>query len=330
MSRSARMIPKLSILFAAVLLAETVGVPKPDISALWVPLSNLESRDLFHGAGGKKNAPRTTAFTFVEEDTGGTAPKLIVTDADGVHWKMKFGPEAKPETAASRFVWAAGFYTHQIYFLPNVRVAELPEKVHRGGKWIGPDGSIQDVRMLRLSDREKKVGDWKWRKSPFADTREFNGLRVLMAVINNWDLLDRNTAIYEGPNGRRKYMVSDLGGTFGTTGITWHKSKWKGDIEAYQKSKFIKSATPELISFANPARPAIAGAIAPANFIKRHKMRWIGKDIPREHARWMGQLLGRLSPSQIRDAFHASGFTAEESELFAEIVESRIAQLKAL
>ena len=33
-------------------------------------------------------------------------PKFNVVDEDGVKWGVKFGNEAKPETAATRLVWA--------------------------------------------------------------------------------------------------------------------------------------------------------------------------------------------------------------------------------
>ncbi len=35
------------------------------------------------------------------------------------------------------------------------------------------------------------------RDDPFEDTREWNGLRVMMALMNNWDLKDENNAIYD-------------------------------------------------------------------------------------------------------------------------------------
>ena len=53
----------------------------------------------------------------------------------------------------------------------------------------------------------------------FTGTRELNGLRVMMALINNWDLKDENNAIYrEKPVRDQIYEVSDLGASFGTTG----------------------------------------------------------------------------------------------------------------
>ena len=56
----------------------------------------------------------------------------------------------------------------------------------------------------------------------------------------------------------------------------------------------------------------------------------VGKDIPREHVKWVGRLLGRLSPEQIRDCFRAAGYSPEEVEGFAKVVERRIAELNRL
>ena len=56
-------------------------------------------------------------------DTGeftGRSPKdkFTVRDAQGGKWKIKLGDEARPETVATRFVWAVGFHTDEDYFLP--------------------------------------------------------------------------------------------------------------------------------------------------------------------------------------------------------------------
>jgi hypothetical protein len=296
---------------------------------LWVAPANLESRDLLHGRGGKANQPPAAQFTFVKEEDEGTNPKFVITDVKGVKWKVKLGQEAQPEVVASRLVWAAGYYVHEDYYLPELRVAKLPSNIHRGKRWIS-GSAMRNARLSRVLEDEKKVGTWEWRHSPFAGSREFNGLRVLMALLNNWDLKNSNTAIYEDGNGRRFYAVSDLGGTFGAPGVTFSKSEMKGNLEAYRKSKFIRSTTPEFVNFSAPARPQISGAVSPRNFVDRIQMQWIAKRIPREHARWMGQLLGRLSGSQIRDAFRAAHYTPEEVEGFALVLERRIAELKAL
>jgi hypothetical protein len=54
------------------------------------------------------------------------------------------------------------------------------------------------------------------------------------------------------------------------------------------------------------------------------------KNIPREHARWMGQLLSRLSEQQIRDCFRAGNYSPEEIDGFTKKIQERIAQLNQL
>jgi hypothetical protein len=44
----------------------------------------------------------------------------------------------------------------------------------------------------------------------------------------------------------------------------------------------------------------------------------------------MGQVLGQLSPEQIRDAFRAAGYSAQEVNDFTAVVQARIAELNAL
>jgi hypothetical protein len=84
------------------------------------------------------------------------------------------------------------------------------------------------------------------------------------------------------------------------------------------------------VDFAIPSRPAWINIFAVKSFFMRVGLRNIGKHVPREHAQWMGERLALLSPSQIRDAFRAGGYSPEETEGFARIVEQRIAILKQL
>jgi hypothetical protein len=44
----------------------------------------------------------------------------------------------------------------------------------------------------------------------------------------------------------------------------------------------------------------------------------------------MGKLLSLLSPEQIRDAFRAAGYSMQEADEFAKVVQGRIAALSAL
>jgi hypothetical protein len=314
----------LSILGAATLAATAFAVsPKVPISALWNDRTDIASVDLFYGPGGPELAPRHMEFQFVEEDTSGTTPKYIVKDKDGVTWKMKLGVEARPETAASRLIWAAGYYAHPEYFLASAYLKGVPSQLKRGSSRIDPMGGVHHVRLMRM-DRHEKIGEWKWRESPFADTREFNGLRVLMAVINNWDLKDNNNAIVRTLDGRTMYCVSDLGASFGG------EVHSKGKPERYSETSFVESQKPDTVTFAVPTIPSFVEAIAVPVYVRRVNMRWIAKDIPREHARWMGETLGRLSAEQLRDIFRAAGFAPDEIVTYQSVLANRIATLRAL
>jgi hypothetical protein len=294
---------------------------------LWRQPANIDSRDLFYGPGGKEHAPHGK-FTFVEEDTSGTNPKFDVVDEDGLKWRVKLGAEARPETAASRFVWAAGYFANEDYFTPVLHVEKM-RRLRRGGNLVSPEGDVQNVRLKRHVKDEKKIGTWAWGKDPFTGTREWNGLRVLMAIMNNWDLKDANNAIYvtssEPPE--KRYMVSDLGASFGPTGLSWTV---KGQPAEYCSSKWIKSVSAAYVDFNVPSGPAVNTFINFPELGRRLSLLWLGHHIPRQDARWMGDLLGKLSSRQIHDAFRAAGYSPSEVEELSAALERRISELKNL
>jgi hypothetical protein len=289
---------------------------------LWTEPSDIRSRNLSFGAGGSEDQPQPP-LRFIEEDKQGTNPKFTAEDRNGTKWTVKMGVEAKPETAAAHLLWAAGYFTDENYLLKESDITNLPAHLKRGQKLVA-DGHLHDVRLKRHA---KKIGEWRWRANPFSSQREFNGLRVMMAVINNWDLKDQNNAIERGDHGSR-YVVTDLGASFGTTGFGWKGSK--GDLKSYRHSKFISKVRAKDVSFGTPSRPAILYFPNLPGLVMRLRMRWIGRHIPREDAKWMGSLLAQLSPDQIRDAFRSAGFSPEEVEGFTAVVQQRISELNKL
>lgn len=307
-------------------------ITQQEMAWLWEQPKDIASENLIFGVGGEAHQPHGP-FTFEKEDMEGTNPKFDVHDSDGVKWKVKMGVEAQPEVAASRFVWAVGYHTDEDYFLPDIRVTGLPDHLHRGQDMVGPGGEIRNVRLKR-EQGEKKVGIWAWDHNPFVGTRALNGLRVMMAVIDNWDLKDENNAIRDEkqPDGsyKRVYEVSDLGASFGTTGIGLTHAESKGNITSYSNAKFITKVTPNHISFAVPSHPELIRLFNTPEFVNRMEMRWIGRDIPREDVRWIGDQLGQLSQEQITDAFRAAGYQDVEARAFAAIVAGRIQLLKGL
>src|ERR1700688_2357693 len=129
------------------------------------------------------------------EDMNGTSPKFYVKDDNDVKWLVKLGEEAKPETAATRFVWAMGYFADEDYFVPTLHVSGIA-KLQRKSKEVAADGTVTNARLKRQGPGLKKIQNWDWYNNPYLGTREFNGLRVMMALINNWDLTTVNNKVY--------------------------------------------------------------------------------------------------------------------------------------
>jgi hypothetical protein len=332
--------PKVLIAFAVLVLsslameikakvntANSKDITSNAAAVLWREPVDIASRNLFYGPGGKAHAPRGK-FTFKDEDMAGTSPKFDVVDEDGVKWRVKMGNEARPETVASRFVWAVGYFANEDYFMPVLHVENM-HHLRRGSHLVSKDNNVSNVRLKRRLPDEKKVGIWSWAKDPFTGTREWYGLRVLMAVMNNWDLKDVNNSVYQTGGGpaEERYLVSDLGASFGTTGLNRAQ---KGDPSAYCHSKWINTISPEFIDFNVPSGPPVTEFFNVYEMQRRLNLRWLGHHIPRKDARWMGDLLARLSPEQIRDAFRAGGYSADEVEQLSTAFERRIGELEKL
>ena len=254
-------------------------------AVIWRDPGDMASLDLLYGAGGKEQAPNPNGtYTFVEEDTAGTSPKFDVEDENGVKWRVKLGQEPQSETSATRFLWAAGYFVDEDYYLPELKVAGIA-KLHRGADKISQDGTIHGARLERKMKDLKKEGTWDWFKNPFLDTREFNGLRVMMSLLNNWDLKEVNNSVYQIA-GERRYVVSDVGATFGKTGNTVTRSK--SESNGFADSKFIEKTNPDFIDFVLHSRPLFLAAINAPNYHERTRMEQITKHIPRADAKWLG------------------------------------------
>jgi hypothetical protein len=296
-------------------------------AVIWRDPGDIASLNLFYGAGGKGHAPDPNAtFTFVSEDMQATTPKFDVEDEQGIVWKVKLGEEAEAETAATRFLWAAGYFVDEDYHLPELKVTGMP-KLHRGENFVSLEGTVHRARLERKPTAVKKAGLWDWFDNPFLGTRELNGLRVMMSLLNNWDLAQTNNSIEE-VGGDRIYLVTDVGATFGNTGNSITRSK--SVPRDYADSPFVEKMTPDFIDFVLHSRPFFASAINIPNYRDRTRMEQVTKHIPRADAKWLGQRLSLLSEEQIRDGFRAAGYTNEDIEMYTQAMRKRIAELGAL
>jgi hypothetical protein len=313
--------------FVALVLALPVFAQQAGTaSVLWRDWGDVAALNLLDGPGGKTRAPGT-AFKFIGESKSGTAPKFDVEDENGARWKVKLGPEAKPETAATRLVWAAGYFADEDYYRPQIRVQGM-KPLSRGKKYISDDGLVREALLERAGD-VKKSRDWSWYETRVAGTREFNGLRVLMALINNWDLKADNNSVYDQGDAGQRYFVTDLGASLGRTGSSFSRSK--GVMKDYVETKFVRKVTPDHVDFVMHSRPFFLLYIFRHDYYSlRTRMESVTRRIPIADARWLGNLLGRFSTNQIGDCFRAAGFSPAEVEGYNRVVMQRIDALKKL
>jgi hypothetical protein len=329
--------------FAIVLLALVVGAgplsaDKPGTgkhakdaaglrAVIWRDPGRMASLNLLYGAGGKGHAPDPRGtFRFLKEDPLATSPKFDVVDRQGVEWKVKLGEEPRSETSAARFMWAAGYFVDEDYYLTTLTVSGAP-KLRRGEEFVSRDGTVHGARLERKLKDVQKRGTWDWFDNPFTDQRELNGLRVMMALLNNWDLKDVNNSVYE-TGGQRRYLVSDLGASFGNTGNSLTRSK--SEPQEYADSKFVEHSASGSVDFVMHSRPFFLGALDIPNYEMRTRIEAITKKIPRADAKWLGQRLALLSDRQIADGFRAGGYAPADVIVYTQALLKRIAALNTL
>ena len=285
------------------------------VPVMWKDPADLESRDLFYGIGGKKGEPDPTEkFHFLRIVNTGHSEKIEVEDSKQRKWVVKFGEEPRPETVASRIVWAVGYHTDQDYYVDQADVEER--------------GIVRDVRFERDNDGFKKVDRWDWNNNPFVGTRELDGLKVLMALINNFDLKTENNKIVRP--GKRKlgepeyhiYYVNDLGASLGSTGKWFGKIPLVGEAPAGTKGSPKDFAEQDFID-------GVHNGIVTFKMKRTRAQRAI-TGVKVENAKWIGDLLGRLSDKQLTDAFRAGHYSEEEIQLYVRSLRARIRQLQEL
>lgn len=301
-----------------ILLAASFSL-SAQVPVLWRDPGRVDRLDLAGGPGGRTGAPRPP-FRFVEDDSSGTNPKIVVRDAARRQWTVKFGEEVKAETFASRLAWAAGYYVEPVYYVRSGRIAGV-KNPGRAGRYIDKYGRFKDARFeLRDSTGQYlQTVDWTWEKNPFVGTRQLNGLKTLLMLTSNWDNKDgrdgsSNTGIFQRGSNRNPqwlYVVTDWGGTMGKWGNIITREKW--DCEGYreQSNEFVKEIKDGKVRF---------------SFSGQHDGDF-KDDIQPADVRWLLQYIGRLTDTQIRSALRASGASAHEQACFARSLRTRIRQL---
>ena len=282
--------------------AREKAAPADATPILWQEPGDIAERDLALGPGGEVMQPDLSRVTFIEEQKGGHSTKYRVSDAQGRVWVAKVGKEAQSEVAATRLLWAVGYFTDITYLAPRVEIQ---------GK-----GTFENVRLEARPKQIKRLEEWTWEQNPFNGTPEFQGLKVMMLLLGNWDIKASNNRILlvqDEQTGAKqlRYIVSDLGSTFGkTSGLL---TGTRNEPRDYLKAKFVEGVKGDRVEF---------------NY--GGKRGGIFHDITVAQAGWIGDWLARLSERQISDAFRAANYREDEVSMLTKAVQARINDLVAL
>ncbi len=287
---------------------------------LWHDPGNVEMLDFRYGIGGAEFAPQPP-FTFVDEDSEGTNPKLTVRDANGRRWSVKFGPEASPDTFCSTLAWAAGYYVEPTYFVADGVINGVHD-LQRTRKDVDEQGRFHSGRFqLRTQDPKfLRWVNWAWDDNPFLGTPELNGLKILMMLVSNWDDKDSrdansrgtNTAIYQHDD-LYFYFIDDWGGAMGHWGKYFTRSKWNHRNFSDQSPRFVSLGSDGI-------RWGYTG----------QHTELLTHNIGVGDIRWLLRYLGRITDDQLRTGLLASGASNEVANSYVQALRARIRQLQAV
>ena len=263
---------------------------------LWEPV-DISSRDLFRGPTSDGIQPALETVTFLGRQPGGNNLKYRVKDKNGREWVIKIADESQAEVAAVRLIWAIGYRTEIDQMVRSISIPKV--------------GNYKNVRFEARPESIKRGERWSWRNNQHIGSKELDGLKIMMALVNNWDLKDENNVVIT--EGDKSYMiVSDIGSSFGKLA---DKSQTRSGRSV---SRPVDFANATFIKGVN-------------NGVLELDYRGMADDlmtgIKVENARWLADLLVQLSDKQISDAFRAANYSAEDVALYTAAIKERIAAL---
>lgn len=299
---------------------------------LWQDPGDISNRNLRYGPGSPRLAP-VAPFRFIKEDKGGESPKFEVRDARGVKWIVKLGEEAQAETVSTRLVWAVGYFAEEAYYFPRARIRNLP-RLSRGQEFVLDRGVVRGARFEPRRSHLKRGKNWDWDKNPFAGTRELDGLKVMMILLNNFDARAANNIIlHDRTRNEARYTVSDLGATLGKAGGLGG-TRTKNNLSDFLSTRFVTGVEKDgSVEFDYDTRPTKLGMLTivyPPYYMGEVKKEKSMRGIPIEHARWIGSLLSQLTDEQLRDSFRAADYDQATMNSYVRSLRERINQLTRL
>jgi len=287
---------------------------------LWHDPGAVETLDFRYGIGGTELAPQAP-YTFVDEDTSGTTPKVKVRDARGRNWVIKFGEEASSDVFCTRVAWALGYYVEPAYYVAE-GVIEGTHSLGRARKEVDSHGRFHGGRFQLRSDHPRFLRwvNWAWDDNPFLGTPELAGLKIVMMLLSNWDNKDSrdadsrgtNTAIYQEGE-RYFYFIDDWGGAMGHWGGYVSRSKWNARNFYEQSPSFVRWDDKGIHwGYSGQHTSLLTRDVGPAEIA------------------WLLQYLRRITDDQLRAGLISSGASEEETRYYCEGLRQRIRELEQI
>jgi hypothetical protein len=302
---------------------------KPGVAPqyLWRDPGDVGAIDFATGPDGKAGLP-APPFQFVEEDLGGSNPKVKIRDAQGRLWIVKWTDEINSEPFATRLALALGYFARPAHYVREGQIIGA-KKLRRASDYVERDGYFDAASFKLISDELPYLSgyNWAWTDNPFLETplgvRQLNGLKILMMLTSNWDAKDTrdarfgpNTAIYR-VTGRGRvvqflYAFDDWGATMGKWGYFCVREKWDCDGYVQQTPDFVKGVDNGYVRW---------------GFSGKHRGD-LTRGIAVQDLRWLLQYLGKVTDRQLQEGLRASGANEQEVQRFSNAIRHRIRQLE--
>ena len=314
-----RLLAAVTVLTLAIGTASCVRAKRPVMprtaapagASLWRAPGDIAARDLFHGPWGPERAPNPHAtFTLVERKHTGVNLGMTVRDAEGRQWSVKqpypggVDSEAPVEVVVSRLLSAIGYHQPPVYYLPAFTLKDdWGTRVEVGGRF-----------RLKMKELDEVVEAWPWEDNPFVGSRPYQGLLVLLMMLNSTDLKASNNSVYEYRAGGRVeqwYVVRDVGSALGDS----HRiAPRKNHPDTFERQPFILGVSGGYVTFAN----------------KGWYQNYVRERITPEDVAWVAGLLAQLTDRQWQDAFRAAGYEPDVANRFIRKLREKVAQGQAL
>jgi hypothetical protein len=308
---------KLGVLWLALALP-LAAADRRGPKLLWREPGRLSAAHWTCGPSPCSEAP-TAPFQMIKRDRSATNPKVLVKDARGRTFDVKFGAKVIPECFCARYVTAVGFFNEPEWFVAEGVIEGMGAEKMR---ILSPGGRFTKARFQPREQADFEFlphSEWSWRDNPFSGTRELAGLKILMMLLSNWDDKDgrpgedSNDAVFRvTQQGRPEllYSVFDWGAALG---------RWGGPLRRDQSdcSGFVRD-TPHFVRLsANGLEWGFQG---------KHTFD-MKAGITVESIRWLLPYLHRITPEQMHLGFTASGATERQSACWSYAIAQRIKQL---